>query len=206
MLELIERVTPGQAIGEVGHTLTLPFDQRQKSRFRAELDAPPGGDRREAFVILERGQILRHRDILRAADGTLVRVLAAREALSVVSSREPLALLRAAYHLGNRHVQLQVERYRLAYQHDHVLDAMVQSLGLQVGFEEGPFEPEAGAYGNHSHAQGRQHGHDHSHGHDHHGHAHPHHAGHRHPPVHEPTHDPEHGSHSIPRVRLRHDH
>ncbi len=98
----------------------------------------------------ERGTILREGDLLLADDGRAVRVVAAPEMVSTVSAEDPLTLMRAAYHLGNRHVPLQIGEGWLRYQHDHVLDDMVRGLGLSVRVEEAPFEPEAGAYGGHS--------------------------------------------------------
>jgi urease accessory protein len=157
-------------------TLTLPLASRIKSRLRVTLD-----DGREAGLFLERGLCLRDGDLLASPEGLTVRVRAAPENLSVASCPDPLLLARACYHLGNRHVPLAIAEGRLCYQHDHVLDAMLRGLGLAVGHEEGPFEPEPGAYAgsgggpdlalDHAHAQGDGH----SHGH---GHAHRHGAGH----------------------------
>ncbi len=125
--------------------LVLPLQLRTKSRLRTAL---PSGE--EVGVILERGTILRDGDLLLADDGRAVRVVAAPETVSTVSADDPLVLMRAAYHLGNRHVALQIGAGWLRYQHDHVLDDMVRGLGLSVRVEEAPFEPEAGAYGGHS--------------------------------------------------------
>lgn len=121
-------------------------------------------DGREAGVLLPRGIALRDGDSLASEDGHLVRVVAAAETLSRVDCADPLALARAAYHLGNRHVPLCIEPGRLYYQHDHVLDDLVRGLGLAVRCEEHPFEPEPGAY----QGQGPTHGHGHAH--HHHGH------------------------------------
>ena len=130
-------------------TLTLPFDARQKSRLLTRLDSgEPVG------LFLPRGTVLRGGDRLRAADGRVVRVRAAREQVSTVGTPGSLQLLRAAYHLGNRHVPLQIGIGWLRYQRDHVLDALVESLGLEVGHEEVPFEPESGAYGGGHHHHG----------------------------------------------------
>lgn len=141
-------------------TLTLPFEQRQRSRFRARLS-----DGREAAVALERGSSLRGGDLLQTDDGQVVLVCAEPEGVSVARTREHLLLLRAAYHLGNRHVPLQISEQSLVYLHDHVLDDMVRGLGLDIQTEQAPFEPEAGAYGSgHAHALG---GHSHGQGHIH---------------------------------------
>ena len=127
-------------------TLTLPFDLRQKSRLRVTLD-----DGREAGLVLERGTLLRGGDLLRADDGTVIAVRAAPEAVSTACADDPVLLLRAAYHLGNRHIAVQVGDHWLRYLHDHVLDHMLEQLGLRVQAEQVAFEPEAGAYGAHSH-------------------------------------------------------
>lgn len=139
MLEIHERL-PEPVTAQ--STLTLPFDQRRKSRLRATLD-----DGTEVGLFLPRGSVLRHGDCLHATDGRVIEVRAAPETVSTVTAAEPLLLIRAAYHLGNRHVPLQIDAGRLCYRHDHVLDEMVGRLGLRVSIEQAPFEPEAGAYG-----------------------------------------------------------
>lgn len=114
-------------------------------------------DGREAGVFLERGESLKHGDLLVSDDGILVRVEAAPERVSTVMSQDPHLLARACYHLGNRHVALQIEPQRLRYLHDHVLDDMVRGLGLAVIVDYAPFEPEPGAYGGSSNARGPDH-------------------------------------------------
>ena len=141
-------------------TLTLPLASRIKSRLRMTLD-----DGREAGLFLERGLSLRDGDLLAGPGGLVVQVRAAPETLSVASCPDPLRLARACYHLGNRHVPLAIAEGRLRYQHDHVLDTMVRGLGLAVGTEEGPFEPEPGAYA--GSGDGPDPARDHSHGHGH---------------------------------------
>ena len=160
MLTISERIHDARTADA---RLVLPFELRSRSRFRAQL---VGGE--EVGVILARGQILRGGDLLLAADGRVIEVGAAEETVSTVHSAEPRALARAAYHLGNRHIALQIGAGWLRYSHDHVLDEMLQGLGLKVTVEQAPFEPEAGAY--HADAQAGD-GHGHSHGHHHtHGH------------------------------------
>ncbi|HWW19853.1 MAG TPA: urease accessory protein UreE [Steroidobacteraceae bacterium] len=136
--------------------LVLPYDLRSRSRFRAQL---LGGE--EVGVILGRGQVLRGGDLLLADDGRVVEIAAAAESVSSVYSADMQSLARAAYHLGNRHVTLQIGQGWLRYRHDHVLDDMLQGLGLKVQVEQAPFEPEGGAY----HTGGHSHGHDENHGH-----------------------------------------
>ena len=122
-------------------TLSLPINSRVKSRIKVTLD-----DGREAGLFLPRGKILRDGDLVASEDGIVVEIKAAPELVSTVTSDNPHALAVASYHLGNRHVPLQVEPTWLRYLHDHVLDDMVKGLGLSVKTETAPFEPEAGAY------------------------------------------------------------
>lgn len=140
--------------------LRLPIEQRVRSRLRAVLE-----DGREVGLFLPRGLVLRGGDRLRSECGLVVCVEAAPESVSTVRCDDPLKLARCCYHLGNRHVPLQIEAGWVRYQHDHVLDDMVRGLGLEVSVEEAPFEPEAGAYQSgghgHSHAGGHQHPHHH---------------------------------------------
>lgn len=150
--------------------LILPFDVRSRSRFRARLD---NGE--EVGVILTRGHILRGGDRLRAEDGRIIGVAAASETVSTAHARDADLLARGAYHLGNRHVPLQIGPLWLRYSHDHVLDDMVRGLGFTLVVEEAPFEPEGGAYHAHGAGHGHSHGEQHAHqGHDalegHHGH------------------------------------
>ena len=154
--------------------VTLEYSDRQKSRGLLKLN-----DGSEAALFLERGMSLAHGDRLLADDGLVVLVEAALEGLSIVTANDPLDLCRAAYHLGNRHVPLQISALRLAYLHDHVLDDMLRELGFRVMFAAERFEPEPGAYG-HGHAHASRPPSAHSHGHDHH-----HDAGHEHEHEHE---------------------
>jgi urease accessory protein len=160
MLTISQRLQESRAADA---QLVLPFELRSRSRFRAQL---VGGE--EVGVILARGQVLRGGDLLLAADGRVIEVGAAEETVSTVHSAEPRALARAAYHLGNRHVALQVWDGWLRYSHDHVLDDMLRGLGLTITVEQAPFEPEAGAYhadGDAGDGHGQSHGHNHSHSH-----------------------------------------
>jgi urease accessory protein len=139
--------------------LVLPFELRQKTRFRSVLHT---GE--EVGVVLERGGVLRSGDCLVATDGTIVEIVAAPEAVTTVRTDDPLQLARAAYHLGNRHVSLQLGPGWLRFPHDHVLADMVEGLGLEPVTEVAPFEPEPGAYGHSGHfhyVQAASHGHGH---------------------------------------------
>jgi len=138
--------------GQPTASVTLTLDQRVRSRLRVTLDDGP-----EAGIFLERGDNLKNGDCLVSEDRLVVLVKAASELVSTVLSRDPLLIARACYHLGNRHVALQIELGKLRYPHDHVLDNMVRGLGLDVIVEDAPFEPEPGAYGSSSHGHGHRH-------------------------------------------------
>jgi len=143
-------------------TLVLGKDQREKSRLKVTLE-----DGREAGLFFEKGTTFHHGDLIISDDGTLVvEIRAAAETVSTVKCNDPLLLAKACYHLGNRHVPLQIESGRVRYQHDHVLDDMVRGLGLDVVCEEAPFQPEPGAYGGTSNHHSHTHSHGHSHSHD----------------------------------------
>jgi len=148
MLELIRRL----AGGVPEKTLTLPLEMRIRSRLRVTLD-----DGTDAGLILERGQMLRDGDLIGSLDGVIVEIKAADEPVSSVYCEAPLLLARTCYHLGNRHVPLQIAPGMVRYQHDHVLDDMVRGLGLEPHFERAPFEPEPGAYGGKGHAHSHNH-------------------------------------------------
>ena len=150
MLKITEKLDTSLASSA---SLTLPFEKRQKRRLRVSLD-----NNQEAALMLERGSVLRHGELLRADNGLIVEVRAADEEVAVISTADNFLLARACYHLGNRHVPLQIGEGWLRIQRDHVLEDMVQSLGLLVKHELAPFEPESGAYSGDS-------GHSHSHPH-----------------------------------------
>ncbi|EPJ5863288.1 urease accessory protein UreE [Raoultella ornithinolytica] len=169
MLYLTQRV---DSPGKLTASLTLPIDVRVKSRIKVTLN-----DGREAGLLLPRGLLLRGGDVLSNEDGSeFVQIIAADEGVSVVHCDDPFTLAKACYHLGNRHVPLQIMPGELRYHHDHVLDDMLRQFGLEVTFAHLPFEPEAGAYASESHGHGHSHshGHSHDHGHDHHHHEHSH--------------------------------
>jgi urease accessory protein len=134
--------------------LELPYELRQKSRLRTALAS---GE--ELGLFLERGAVLRGGDFLLAEDGRVLRVVARPERVLDVVCADSAALARVAYHLGNRHVPMQVGRGWLRIAEDHVLRQMVEGLGAEVIGREAPFEPEAGAYATgHHHAAPPTHG------------------------------------------------
>ena len=172
MLTVNKLIPQGQGLAQAllqrATRIELDWDTRSKSRF----DAIDSAGRRLG-VFLPRGSVLRGGDVLVAEDGSLVRVLAAPQPLLVVrpcaEHGSPFDLLRAAYHLGNRHVQLELKPDRLQLEPDHVLAELLRQMHLIVSEEQTAFEPEAGAYagGGHGHAHGDP-------GHHHHGHGHAH--------------------------------
>lgn len=150
MLEVFEVVKePGAA---TSLEVVLTFEERQKSRYKTTTTCG-----QELGWFIERGRVLEDGDTLQCRSGQRVNVVAAPESVSQVESTDPLLLTRVAYHLGNRHVPLQIGPGFLRYQHDHVLDAMVQGLGLSVSYQQLPFQPENGAY------HGQHSGHSHNH-------------------------------------------
>jgi urease accessory protein len=162
MIKVLEHAP---ASAKATHTLTLSYDARTKARFMAVSDQGL-----KLGVQLARGRTLRGGDKLLATDGTVIEVLASAETVSRVELSDSLLLARICYHLGNRHVPLEIGAGFCQFQHDHVLDDMVVGLGGHVQVVAAAFEPESGAY--HSHAKGEnahEHGsaqvHSHSHGH-----------------------------------------
>lgn len=162
-------------------TVALAYDERKRSRLKVTLASG-----NEAGIFLERGDHLHGGDKLAAENGTVVvEILAAPEKLIEATADTPLLFARAAYHLGNRHVPVQIlpteNGGKLRFQTDHVLAEMVKGLGCSVMETEAPFQPESGAYGAHT-------GGHHHHGED----AHDDHAG---------LHNPGHGPHrSVPKI------
>jgi urease accessory protein len=189
MLTINKLIPGGRGLAAVllkrAASVELDWDVRQKSRFDAT-----DSTGRALGVFLPRGTVVRGGDVLVGEDGSLVRVQAAPQAvLKVTACAEhgsPFDLLRAAYHLGNRHVQLELQPDHLKLEPDHVLADMLRQRHLIVSEVTEPFEPEGGAYAApahghaaHDHGHAHDHDHDHAHGHDH-GHGHGHHHGHEH--------------------------
>ena len=179
MLTLNKLIPGGRGLAAVlvkrGATVELDWDVRQKSRFDA-IDSQG----RQIGVFLPRGTAVRGGDVLVAEDGSLIRVIAAPQPVLVVRAcaahGSPFDLLRAAYHLGNRHVALELQADHLKLEPDHVLADMLRQQHLIVTDAQEAFEPEGGAYapgGGHGHGPAPEHDHDHDHDHSHdHGPAH----------------------------------
>jgi urease accessory protein len=126
--------------------VTLPYEARQKSRLLSKTD-----NGTQIGIFLPRGQMIKHGFVLKGHDDYRVRINAAVEMLSVVRTTDPLLFARACYHLGNRHIPLQILSDELRFLTDHVLDQMLAGFGLTVTHESLPFEPEHGAYHSHGH-------------------------------------------------------
>jgi urease accessory protein len=146
MMIVQKRIEP-QAHADV--ELGLTFEERRKTRQRARLE-----DGEEVALFLDRGTILRGGDCLEAADGRIVRIVAATEALMEVKTADAALLARATYHLGNRHCAVEIGEGLVRFPADHVLSEMLAALGLEAKSVSASFEPEAGAYaaGHHHHS------------------------------------------------------
>ena len=189
MLQVSKIISQGQGLAPVllkrAATVELDWDVRQKSRF----DTTDSLDR-HLGVFLPRGTLVRGGDVLLAEDGSMVKVLAAPQAVLRITAcaahGSPFDLTRAAYHLGNRHVPIELKPDHLKIEPDHVLADLLRAMHLIVNAVEEAFEPEGGAYSAATHAHSHAmtpaqtpapaphvHGPDcqHDHGHDH-GHSH----------------------------------
>lgn len=204
MLQVSKVISQGAGLAPVlvkrAATVELDWDVRQKSRFDAT-----DSQGRQLGVFLPRGTLVRGGDVLLAEDGSMVRVIAAPQPVlritACTSHGSPFDLTRAAYHLGNRHVPIELKPDHLKIEPDHVLADMLRAMHLIVNEANEAFEPEGGAYSSGGHGHGHDHGHDHgehesshapvaaaaapvphvhgpgcNHGHDDHGHDHAHEA------------------------------
>ncbi len=152
---------------------TVILDYAQRSAQKITVTGVKGG----AFKIdLHRPARLRTDDLLLLENGALVEVVAAPEPLVEARAADLAGLARLAWHLGDRHIPVQVLPNRIRARRDAALEALLKSLGAKVTLIEAPFEPEGGAYAS-SHDHGRDH-HDHDHDHEHHGHSNGHHHDH----------------------------
>jgi urease accessory protein len=172
MIHATKRIAGGAGLAAVlvkrAAMLELDWDTRSKSRFSAT-----DSTGREIGVVLPRGTTLRGGDVLVTEDGSMLRVIAAPQPVLQVrhctEHGSPFDLLRAAYHLGNRHVPLELQPELLQFEPDPVLADMLRRQHLIVTEAQAAFEPEGGAYG-----EGAGHGHHHGHEHHDHGHGHAH--------------------------------
>ncbi|MDR7308309.1 urease accessory protein [Rhodoferax saidenbachensis] len=173
MFQVSKCIPQGQGLAAVllkrAATVELDWDVRQKSRFDA-MDSQG----RTLGVFLPRGTAVRGGDVLVAEDGSLIQVIAAPQAVLKITHCNahgtPFDLIRAAYHLGNRHVPIELKPDHLKIEPDHVLADMLRAMHLIVNAVDEAFEPENGAYATGGHTGG--HGHSHAHDHDHDNHHH----------------------------------
>ena len=135
-------------------TVCLPFDERKKTRLKVQAES---GEM--LGLMLPRGKTIKHGTLLKSECGRVIAVIAAPESVSRVTCDDPHLLMRCAYHLGNRHVPLQIEQNYLFYPQDSVLDDMVRGLGASVTSVQQPFDPEEGAYAAGQHHTGHAHEH-----------------------------------------------
>lgn len=136
--------------------LVLTFEQRQKSRLRVRSET---GD--DVALVLERGKVRRGGERVTSVDGRDFEIVSAPEKLAHIEAAD---LTRVAYHLGNRHVPVEIGTGFLRIARDHVLEEMARRLGAKVTHVEAPFEPEGGAY--HLHEEMGHGGRIHDHFHD----------------------------------------
>jgi urease accessory protein len=161
MIQISKLMPQGAGLASVlikrASTVELDWDVRQKSRFDCTDSAG-----RQLGVFLQRGMVVRGGDVLVAEDGSLVRVVASGQPVLRITHcaahGSPYDLIRAAYHLGNRHVPIELKPDHLKIEPDHVLAEMLRAMHLIVNNVTQSFEPESGAYSSHG-------GHSHSHGH-----------------------------------------
>ena len=170
MLHVSKLIPQGAGLAAVllkrASTVELDWDVRQKSRFDATDSIG-----RQLGIFLPRGTVARGGDVLVAHDGSLIKVWAAPQTVLKITHcpdhGTPFDLIRAAYHLGNRHVPIELKPDHLKIEPDHVLADMLRAMHLIVTEVTEPFEPENGAYATGGHFGGHHHGHEHDHDHSH---------------------------------------
>jgi len=190
LIKIIEKILHPTGEEKIKDSICLPYDQRKRGRFKTQTITG-----QEVGIMIDRGEVMRGDTLMRCDAGDVYKIIAADEVVTTATTDDATLFARGCYHLGNRHVSLQVGDGWLRYQNDYVLDDMLIQLGLKVIHEPAPFEPENGAYGDHG---GHSHGdddyvhpdvnseehnktHSHSHSHDHsHSHSHDHSHDHEH--------------------------
>ncbi|WP_166253703.1 urease accessory protein UreE [Marinobacter salicampi] len=178
MLELTERLGTDVEAAEIFDTLTLPYELRIRGRLRATTD-----NHHDVGLFLDRGPVLREGECLQARGGEIVRIRAACEPVVTASLAAGLPMARLCYHLGNRHVSLEIGSNSdtqgwIRFPPDHVLEELAERLGATLTHHQAPFDPEPGAYAkageghshghaSHSHSESQSHSHAHGHSHEH---------------------------------------
>ncbi|MBL1211219.1 urease accessory protein UreE [Geminocystis sp. GBBB08] len=136
-----------QTVNKPNLTIFLTAEDRSKVKHTIEIKEPNSEDIKLIKLNLERGLTLNDGDVLTNDDNNyFVQIQAKLEPVITVKSDSKLTLLKAAYHLGNRHVILEVNENYLRFSPDHVLESMLIKLGLNIYEELAPFFPEFGAY------------------------------------------------------------
>lgn len=164
MLHVSKLIPQGAGLAGVllkrASSVELDWDVRQRSRFEGT-----DSQGRQLGIFLPRGTVVRGGDVLVANDGSLIQVWAAPQAVLKITHcanhGTPFDLIRAAYHLGNRHVPIELKPDHLKIEPDHVLANMLHAMHLIVTEVNEPFEPENGAYASAGHFGGHHHGHEH---------------------------------------------
>ncbi|EJA7355491.1 urease accessory protein UreE [Vibrio parahaemolyticus] len=136
--------------GEIDDAIVLPYEMRQRGRFR--VSSKTGLD---VGVFLPRGDVLKNGDCLFTECGKVFRVEAQEEEVVTAEAKDWLTFAKACYHMGNRHVPMEIGERWLRFQPDHVLQEMVELFGLECQQHQAMFNPESGAYhgGGHSHGE-----------------------------------------------------
>lgn len=143
MITLTQRLAAnGDTVADL--TLCLTAEERLRSRFTVT-----ASNGQQVYLQLPRGTVLQDGDRLYSDDGLVVQVIAKAEPVLTVTAKTLLDLLQAAYHLGNRHVPLEIAPTYLRLSPDPVLRHLLEHRGLQITEEIHPFQPEMGAYGHH---------------------------------------------------------
>jgi urease accessory protein len=175
MMKIFTKVLSGSLpAGSTSETISLSFDDRKRGRLKLVTD-----NGNAVGIQIERGQVLRHGTVLATDNDEYLSVLASNESVATAYVEDGTLFARGCYHLGNRHVPLQIGEGFLRFQKDYVLEDMLHGLGIHVEHELAPFEPENGAYapgtgGHHHHGEkddgekdSHSHGTDADHGHSH---------------------------------------
>jgi urease accessory protein len=156
LIKIIEKILAPTGEENIKDSICLPYDQRKRGRFKTQTITG-----QEVGIMIDRGDVMRGDTLMRCDVGDVYKIIAADELVTTATVDDATLFARGCYHLGNRHVSLQVGDGWLRYQNDYVLDDMLIQLGLKVIHEPAPFEPENGAYGDHVSKNGA-----HSHGDD----------------------------------------
>ncbi len=163
-MRAIAHIPAAEVVSQPLAVITLTKDQRHRRRISLTTD-----NGLEFLLDLPRAVQLAHGDGLQLEDGQIILVAAEPEPLMAVRARDAHHLLVLAWHVGNRHLEAQIEDDRILVRRDHVIEDMLKGLGAHTELVIEPFTPQGGAYGDahSSHHHDHDHNHDHEHGHNH---------------------------------------